>query len=492
MSKFNLENQPQLCLLKPQEILAIHEKAVAILAEIGVIFECEAALDLLAQAGCTVDKAAKTVKFTEESIIAAVNSAPESFALYNRAGNAALMVGGGGQMQIVPAVSATAISLEEGQKTRSATSVDLAAITKIEDTIEQYQLLAPAVVCSDIPPIAGDAYRNYIMLKYTDKPFISEAWGVEGIRWTQDLLVALRGSAEEAAAKPSILIGLCPITPLKWSFEAAQNLIDAVHYGIPINICVCPMLGSGSPITIAGALAIQMAEFLSGLVLAQTIQPRAKIVFGGYTTSMDMKTTVASMTAMEATMAVAAHGAMANYYGVPSQTFAACSEAKTLDYQGGWETAVTGLLAVQAGINLIYGAGSGNFLLDFSYEKLLMDAEIAKAYYFYAQGIQISEEAFLMEDIKEVCPGGSFLMSMSTLMQFKEHQCYYSNLVDRNNRDAWEKKGKLTMAANAAAKVQAMLDTATGSPIAKDLGEKLDTVVLAIAEECGCELPLVD
>lgn len=489
MKKMVYDDSARLRLLNASDVEQIHQTALKILAEVGVLFDTKEALRLLADAGCTVDFETKIVKFSEDIVMNAIQSAPESFRLYDRSGEKFVMVGEG-NVEITPTFSASNILLDKSGNIRPATVEDMKKVINLTNQIEQYHLAIPALVCEDVPPEQGDYYRDYLILKNADIPMASEVWSTESLHHLYKLLLAVRGSQEHLLDKPLTIVGLCPMAPLTWSAEAAENLINAVRYGIPVNICACPMLGSGSPVTIAGAVAQQAAEFLSGLVLAQFVRQGAAVTFGGYSTSLDMKTMSASVAAMESMMAVSAHADLARFYGVPSQTFAECSEAKTPDYQSGWETAMTGMIAVLSGINLIYGCGSLDYLMEFSYEKFLLDAEIARYLYFLKDGISVNDETLALEAVKEVGPSGSFMMSMHTMMGFKAAQCYPAKFIDRNKRGAWENNGRQDVISAAAPFLKEMLAKNALQPADEEMSARLDAVIKEINVELDLNLPL--
>ena len=49
-------------------------------------------------------------------------------------------------------------------------------------------------------------------------------------------------------------------------------------------------MGAMTPVTLAGALTQQNAEALFGIALTQLVRPGAPVVYGGFTSNVDMKT----------------------------------------------------------------------------------------------------------------------------------------------------------------------------------------------------------
>ena len=50
------------------------------------------------------------------------------------------------------------------------------------------------------------------------------------------------------------------------------------------------LAGAMSPVTLAGALAQQHAEALAGIALTQIVRPGVPVMYGGFTSNVDMKT----------------------------------------------------------------------------------------------------------------------------------------------------------------------------------------------------------
>ena len=68
------------------------------------------------------------------------------------------------------------------------------------------------------------------------------------------------------------------------------------------------------------------------------------------------------------------------------------ADPKIVDAQAGLESAMSGLLAVLGGINIISGPGMLDFVNTFSMEKLVIDHEIISMALRVHRGIKINEE----------------------------------------------------------------------------------------------------
>ena len=67
------------------------------------------------------------------------------------------------------------------------------------------------------------------------------------------------------------------------------GLISYARAGQVTFITPFILAGAMSPITIAAALAQQNAEVLAGITLTQLVRPGAPVIYGGFTTNIDMK-----------------------------------------------------------------------------------------------------------------------------------------------------------------------------------------------------------
>ncbi len=88
-------------------------------------------------------------------------------------------------------------------------------------------------------------------------------------------MLAIVIGEENLVKKPMAIFDVFPHSPLVWSEVASQNLIDCSRFMIPVEIVPMPLAGALSPATLAGTLVQHTAEALSGIVLAQSTNPKA-------------------------------------------------------------------------------------------------------------------------------------------------------------------------------------------------------------------------
>lgn len=432
MEKFTFKYQPKLRMLSDDQIVAIHDRALDILENTGVYFQGEEALQVLAENGARVDFSSKIVKFPPKMVTDAIEKVPGSFRLYNRSGEAVAALGEG-QVYFDPGSSGIRFLESDGRTAREAVGSDLVKIAKVCEEMGHIDLLATALTPYDIPKDVGDSFRVYALLKHSTKPFITGAYSAKGVRAIRELLAADAGGYDELKAKPRAVLDITSLPPLKWTEVSCQNILDAAAFGLPIETISVPLMGTASPATLAGCVLLHTAETLSGIVLTQLVNPGNPMIYGSAPMYFDMKHMTTSLNSIETNLIGAACAQMGKYYGMPVHTYAALSDSKMNDSQAGLETAISGIIASLAGIDVISGPGMLDFCNTFSLEKLVIDNEICGMAHRLLRGIEFSEETLAAGLISEMGSFGDYLSTRHTLKWFRKEPYLPSNVIDRNN-----------------------------------------------------------
>ncbi len=484
MKKYTFEGQPSLRLLSDEQVELIHEKALQVLEKTGVMFESEEALRILKENGATVDFSSKKARISPEMVGDAIRKAPASFQLYNREGEPAASLGGN-NVHFDPGSSLIRFVESDGKTVRPSQSKDLVQISRVNDALENIHLQSTAVVCYDVPKPIGDSYRLYLCLKNSPKAVITGAFSIPGVEHMHRMLAAAVGGTDHLREKPVAVFDICPSPPMKWTEISARNIIDCARFGLPLETVSMPMPGAASPVTLSGSVVVHTAETLSGIVLAQCVNPGTLVVYGGAPVHFDMRFGTTPLSAVEATMIAAAYSQMGKYFGLPTHTYAALSDSKLIDMQAGFETGISGIIAQLAGINMISGAGSLDFVSSFSIEKLVIDHEICGTALRLQRGIDCSPEALAVDLINQLGPGGVYLESDHTFKLFKKEPFIPSPVVDRRDRDTWNMEGKKDVFQRARERVEELKKTHTPLPLDKAREEKLNHATRGVMKELG-------
>ena len=203
------------------------------------------------------------------------------------------------------------------------------------------------------------------------------------------------------------------------------------------------MAGGTGPASLAGSLVVQNAEVLSGLVIAQLVNPGTPVVYGTVSTLMDLSTGNIAYGSIEQSLLNVASAQMAKFYHIPCRGTAGVTDSNLVDVQAGIESTSSILCQAMAGMNFIHAAAGGlEGTVTASYEKLIIDEQIIGMAFRFLQGITLNEKSLALDVIHEVGPRGNYLAHEHTVKMFKKEH-FIARLSQRNKYDVWVQKGKI-------------------------------------------------
>jgi trimethylamine--corrinoid protein Co-methyltransferase len=256
------------------------------------------------------------------------------------------------------------------------------------------------------------------------------------------------GGKESFERKPFILNYSEAISPLRFPENVMDKLVFCAEKKIPVCFPSGSNAGGGAPVTLAGAMALGIAENLVGLVVHQLTGKGSPFVFGPNVSALDMNSTVLSYGCPEWSLTQAALADMRDeIYGLPIWAFAGASDAKILDAQAGAEAMFSVLTAMLCRGNVIHDVGYLEYGTTSSLEMVVMVNELVAMSRFFVEGITVNEDTLALQAIERVAngPGGSmFMMDDHTYKHFKQ-ALFFPKLLDRSRYDHWEKAGGMDL-----------------------------------------------
>lgn len=409
----------RLQVLSEQQVEDIHSTSVRILCEVGVCFGSRKALDILGSAGGRVDVDQKRVRIPEGLVERALQTTSGHFRLWDRGRNEFIDLQDG-QIRGHNVGGCVRIFDAARDLLREATQDDLEQLAELMDGLENIHVCRPVVYPAECPSSVRDIYTTAIMLQHTGKPYGVTSYSLKNLAYILDLLNVIAGGLAELQAKPFVWGSVCPDSPLFYTENTADILIEYAELGIPVAIAPCPICGGTGPVTLAGSLAQLNAEFLAGLVLVQVVRPGIDVKYTARPMPMDMRTGTATFGAIETGLMSAAIVQLAKRYRVCSDVYGLGTRSKALDEQTAYEKALNGLLVGLAGADLIAAAGLLEDALTSSAEQLVIDNEILGMIFRAVQGITITADTLAFEIISAIGPGGSFLTEPHTLAYMRK------------------------------------------------------------------------
>jgi trimethylamine---corrinoid protein Co-methyltransferase len=132
---------------------------------------------------------------------------------------------------------------------------------------------------------------------------------------------------------------------------------------------------------------------------------------------------------------------------------------------------------------MIYGSGMLESGITFDYGQLVLDCEYARMIKHTVHGIPVSDETLALDVIKEIGPGGHFLMHKHTLQGMRSQS--RPEIIDRKSREMWEKAGSTTAYERAVAKAQWILENHQPEALPDEVLSKIRSIVEETEKEMG-------
>ena len=109
----------------------------------------------------------------------------------------------------------------------------------------------------------------------------------------------------------------------------------------PLVVPAEPLCGATAPITLAGNLVVNCVDTLTGVMLAQLVNPGTPVLFGCISSITDLRDMKYLAGAVEMGLLNAAASQMAQFYEIPIYATAGMSDSKVNDAHAGYESAQT-------------------------------------------------------------------------------------------------------------------------------------------------------
>ncbi|MHA1136099.1 MAG: trimethylamine methyltransferase family protein [Candidatus Thorarchaeota archaeon] len=473
MNWINLSEMTRLAYLTKDKIEDIHSTTLQLLEGSGVRVTNQEAKGVLEESGCIISD--DIVKIPERLVKECLKSVPSTFSVFSRDGSKSFAIGEENVL-INPGSSAAHFKDRTTGAIRKGTSEDIMNLVKVVEHLEHIQLQSTALVPSDVPMEVAGFYRLYTTLKHSTKPVVTGAFTKDDFSFMREILEIVSGGAEEHAKKPQAIFDCCPTSPLSWTDTGSKNLIDCAKADIPAQIVPAPLMGVSSPVTIAGTLVQQNMEILSGVAIAQLVNPGTPIIYGGAIGAFDMRYGTPRFSAVESTMTACMSNEIGKSYGIPTHAYLGTSESKIEDSQSGYETGLGLIMGILARINVISGPGLFAQLNCLSLEKLVIDNEYCgSALRLMKDSEDISTDE-ISDLIIKVGPGGDYLKQKHTMVNYRTKHLFPSDILSRLNIQSWIEDGQKTTVDQARIIVDDILKKETTPILSQSVKEKLDKV----------------
>jgi trimethylamine---corrinoid protein Co-methyltransferase len=463
-------------ILSTDQVEAIHAASLRILAEVGVECLGDRVLDAFAGAGASVDRSTRRVRLDPAQTESLIETAPATFRLHARNSERDLEFGGTSLVFSSVGGPAFVSDLDRGRRAGNyADFVDFVRIIGALDVIHQEG--GGPLEPNDLPVETRhlDMYRTFAV--ELDKTWHCLGFGARPVDDAIEVACLIRGVDRDALVEqPSLMTIINTNSPLRLDGPMGDGLIEMAAHGQPVVATPFTLAGAMSPVSLAGALAQQNAEALFLVALGQVVRPGTPMVYGAFTSNVDMRTGSPAFGTPESVKAQFASGQLARRYGLPWRSSNATA-SNVVDGQAAYESEMAVWGAVMAGVNLLYqGAGWLEGGLTASYEKLILDAEILQMLAEVLQPLEVDDATLGFDAIADVGPGGHFFGTGHTLERYET--AFYRPLIsDWRNFETWQADGARTVTERANSAWKQLLAEAVPPVLDPAIVEALDAFV---------------
>ncbi len=456
-------------ILTKEQLQAIHRGTLDVLETTGARVEHNRALELFADHHCKVDFEEKRVRIPGYLVEECLRQCPSSFALKARDPEYDLRIGGD-TLYFAQNVGMRYVDLDTWEP-RPGTLQEHAEAIRVLDALDTVHMLVPHQFYMDMKDVSpfmmqieglANGIRNSAKVQSVGYSCDCEIFG---IKMAKAVGIDLRGTMTVSP----------PLTLYEDCCEAGFRFAEA---GFAIAIASGCVYGGTGPATIAGSTVTNNAEIMAGLVLVQLIRPGTGILACDFTFPMDMQFGYPVFGALGSTLHQVMFDQIWRDYGIPcSNWHAGYSSSKKVDFQAGYEKAMSALLCALAGDNICNLHGSIYGELTYHPVMSILDDDIAGRVGRLIEGVEVTDDTLAIDLIEQVGPiPGKYLNTEHTRKWWKTEQ-FIPKAADREPYPEWIKKGKKDALALAKERMEEILATHKPKPLTPEQDKAIDEIL---------------
>jgi trimethylamine--corrinoid protein Co-methyltransferase len=456
--------------LSEDQCRRIHWASLEILERIGIRLYLQEAIDLLKEAGADIEDG-NLALVPPGMVEKALGTAPKRVVLCDRHGRPVMPLEGH-RCFYGPGSDCMHIIDHRTRMRRRPVLADVREGVVLCDALENVDFVMSMFVPSDVVDVLADRYQMKAMLSHTTKPIIVVTYDIDGLVDAVEMAERVVGGTVALRRRPLLACYINVATGLRHNREALQKLLFLAEKRLPALYIPVSTCGVSAPVTAAGAIAVDYAGVLLGLVLSQLKQEGTPFITTGMQPSpLDLRTLVSPYCPAERGFAQA----MSHFYNLPQFALGGASDSKVVDQQAAAEAALTLLTETLGGGNLIHDLGYLESGLTFSFAQLVICDEIVSWIKAFVRGIEISEETLALDLIAQYRDQGPYLESEHTRRNFRRR--WYPDLFERADYETWLERGSQDLGQRAATRVQELLDEHQPDPLPQDVRQQLQDVI---------------
>jgi trimethylamine--corrinoid protein Co-methyltransferase len=477
-----IKSKLKISVLDDEEIKGINQTALDILENIGIQMLSEKGLRIFADANADVDFDKKIVKIPAQLVVDSLKTAPRRYTLCGSRPELDAHIGSGEGTYFYCSGEAPKIVDRDTGERRSSIKRDVEEMARIADYLPIVSLIWPTVSAGD-KGITAPLHGVEACLNNTEKHIQTESvMDRVSAEYAIEMASVVAGGRDKLRERPMFSLLLCCIQPLAHDRGGTESALAFAEAGLPVGFMSMPTLGLTGPPYQAGALALGLAEVLSGCVLTQIAYPGTPVFTSIIPSVIDPRTANYFMGSSFAQIASAAAVQLSHSNGLP---LTACksfggSQYKLNNWQAGIENLYGHILAVMAGADMSFGP-SGMIeavsLLDM--RRILFDREILQAIDIVTDGIEVNDETLAFDMMREVGPRGTFVAQRRTAKEARK--LWPPSILFEETRVEGEKYRDPVEVAHEA--IEWILTNHRPAPLSEEVSQELRRIVKAAEKD---------
>jgi len=428
---------------------SMHTAALGILERQGMRVLSGRGRTLLAAAGATVDESSQMVRLDPALVARALSTVPAEISLIGRNPARSCRVGGP-HVVFAPVAGPPSVSdLQRGKRT--GTLADFQDFVRLSQAFDVIHVHGQMTEPQDVPVAERHLETSLAQLTLGDKAPYFYCRGDAQLADCFAMLRIAHGIDETTFRAEPRCYSICNTnSPLQLDVPMTEGIIEFAAQGQLMIVTPFTLAGAMAPVTIPGALTLAHAEALFGITLTQLVRPGAPVMYGSFTSNVDMKSGSPAFGTPEYAKAAFGAGQLARRIGVPWRCSSATA-ANAPDAQAAYESQMSLWGALFGGCHFVlHAAGWLEGGLTASFEKFILDVEMLQMFAELFQPVPATAEEIGIEAVAEVGPGGHFFAAAHTMQRYRD--AFYAPLVsDWRNFGAWSDAGAKTATERASA-----------------------------------------
>lgn len=442
---------------------ALHQRVLHVLEHVGIGLGSTVALELLAEAGATVDREQRAARLPPDLVESCLTRAPRRVRLAGRDPSRDVIVGPGSRLACCTDGMTTLVLDDVTGETRDATREDLAYYYGLYDALEELDFIWTSLTVSEGDAPSVGLETDLIALESTSKHVQSVvAHSPEQVPPLIEMLEIIAGATLQERPIYSSLH--CPVSPLRFEAEKLDASIELARHGVPILLHPLPLIGATAPMSVLGACVITLAELLAAITIFQLAAPGCAVMAAAIGGATHLRTGRYLCGAPEVALIDMVCLSMARHYGLPSMSAGMSTDAKAANFQAGAEGVLLAVASVLCGADMLVGAGLVEGAV--STAKVVLDCDsIGSVRRLLRMPASVDDASTLLDDIAAVGPGGQFLGRRSSRENSRRGEIWRPSVFQRDSLSGYAGR---SLVSDALERATALMATHMPTPIPDD------------------------